>query len=433
MMLSSLTDVYNIFLQHPQIVTDSRSISPSCIFFALRGERFNGNQYALEALEKGASWVVIDEPEHKLNARCLLVDNVLRTLQDLAKRHRNRFNIPLIGITGTNGKTTTKELIHSVLSSTFNVVSTQGNLNNHIGVPLTLLKLGSDTRIAVVEMGANHPGEIDFLCDIARPNYGIITNTGRAHLEGFGSFEGVVSTKTELYRFLSSSMGKVFVNSEDSILMCHSADLDRITYGFGDSAQMKAVYDSSSEILNVNITPPGGNSFSIHSRLFGDYNALNILAAACIGNYFSISNENIKQAVESYLPSNNRSQLKKSGKNLLLLDAYNANPSSMESALRYFASSSYDDKVIILGDMLELGAESENLHIHILKLIEELSFAEVYLVGPVFTRVNTKREFLCFNDSELARLWFSHHILSGKTVLLKGSRGIKLETIEDTL
>ena len=282
-------------------------------------------------------------------------------------------------------------------------------------------------------MGANHPGEIDFLCSIASPVYGIITNVGRAHLEGFGSFEGVVKTKTELYRFLAEAKGKVFVNCDDQLLMQQSDKMERITYGFDDSAWLRGLSRKTGDFVDLTIQEPGKDAFDVPSKLFGDYNAVNILASACIGRYFSVSNEAIKQAIKSYEPSSNRSQLKSSGKNTLLMDAYNANPSSMEAALRYFASSAYDNKAVILGDMLELGTESDSLHIYILKLLEELSFTDVCLVGPVFTRLNTKREFLCFGDSELARLWFSHHTPGGKTIMLKGSRGIKLETISDIL
>ncbi|MCX6283800.1 MAG: UDP-N-acetylmuramoyl-tripeptide--D-alanyl-D-alanine ligase [Bacteroidetes bacterium] len=428
-MFSSFTDIYSIFLQHPQIVTDSRNLSPSCIFFALKGEHFNGNRFASEALEKGAAWVVVDEPESRINPQCILVQDVLKTLQDLACHHRRQFKIPVIAVTGTNGKTTTKELTSKVLEEKYNVVSTAGNLNNHIGVPLTLLRLDSDTRIAVIEMGANHPGEIDFLCSIALPDYGIITNIGKAHLEGFGGFQGVISTKTELYRFLAERNGKCFVNADDSLLMQHSKGIERITYGFGQAAWLRGSFEGSRDFINVSIGDSNGTTFSIHSKLFGDYNAVNILASACIGRYFKIGDTEIKLAIESYEPSNNRSQVKSTGKNMLIMDAYNANPSSMEAALRYFASADYNNKALILGDMLELGAESDALHIQILRLLEELSFTEVYLVGPVFTRVNTKREFLCFDDSELARLWFSHQGLEGKTVLFKGSRGMKLETV----
>jgi UDP-N-acetylmuramoyl-tripeptide--D-alanyl-D-alanine ligase len=432
-MFSVLTEIYKIFLKHPVIVTDSRNLNPSCIFFALKGERFNGNHFAAEALEKGAAWVVVDEPEYKINHQCLLVEDVLKTLQDLARLHRRSFQIPVIAVTGTNGKTTTKELINAVLSKKYTVVSTAGNLNNHIGVPLTLLRLRKDTQIAVIEMGANHPGEIDFLCSIASPVYGIITNVGRAHLEGFGSFEGVVRTKTELYRFLAAAKGKVFVNCDDPLLMQQSDNIKRITYGSDGSAWLCGLSGKAGNFIDVTIKQQGTDAFAVHSKLFGDYNAVNILASACIGRYFSVSNEAIKQAIESYEPAGNRSQIKTSGKNILLMDAYNANPSSMEAALRFFASSAYDNKAVILGDMLELGTESDSLHIFILKLLEKLSFTDVCLVGPVFTRLNARREFLCFGDSELARLWFSHHTPEGKTIMLKGSRGIKLETISEIL
>lgn len=427
------SDLYNIFLKHPQIVTDSRNISPSCLFFALKGERFNGNHFASAALEQGAAYVVVDEPEYKTGSRCILVGDVLKTLQDLARHHRSTFTFPVIGVTGTNGKTTTKELISAVLSTKYKVISTAGNLNNHIGVPLTLLRLNNETGIAVIEMGANHPGEIDFLCRIALPGFGLITNAGRAHLEGFGSFEGVVKTKTELYRFLSETGGKIFVNQGDSVLMEHLAELDHITYGFDEHAFLKGSIAESKDFVRIELQQHNGNTLGIQSKLFGDYNAINILAAACIGRYFKVSDEDIRQAVESYTPSNNRSQVRQTGNNTLVMDAYNANPSSMEASLRFFAASAYENKVILLGDMLELGAESDSLHKHILKLIEELQFPEVYLVGPVFTRVNTRRENICFGDSDLARLWFSHHSLASKSILLKGSRGIRLETISEVL
>jgi len=432
-MFSSLTDIYSAFLQHSAIVTDSRNLLPSCMFFALKGERFNGNRFASEALEKGAAWVVIDDPGYKVNSQCLLVENVLTTLQGLANHHRRQFSIPIIAITGTNGKTTTKELISSVLSAKYTIISTSGNLNNHIGVPLTLLRINNETRMAVVEMGANHPGEIDFLCRIALPGYGLVTNIGKAHLEGFGGYEGVVMTKTELYRFLASVNGKVFVNSGDSLLMKHSEGIDCITYAIGDPAWLSGKQETSGDLVTVKFLHENSKEVEVHSKLFGNYNAINIMAAACIGKYFDVGDDKIKLALESYQPSNNRSQVKITQKNLLLLDAYNANPSSMEAALRFFASSSYENKMVILGDMLELGDESDNLHESVLKLLEELSFGEVYLVGPVFTRVNNKREFICFNDSELARLWFSHHQPTGKSILLKGSRGIKLENVSEIL
>ena len=432
-MFSSLSDLYKIFTEHPRIVTDSRIIIPSCIFFALKGDRFNGNHFAAAALEQGAAYVIIDEPEYQTDARCLLVENVLLTLQDLARHHRCTLTIPVIGITGTNGKTTTKELISAVLSRKYKVVNTTGNLNNHIGVPLTLLRMDRETGIAVIEMGANHPGEIDFLCRIALPGYGIITNVGKAHLEGFGSFEGVVRTKTELYRFLSETGGKVFINSADSILMEHSLETGHITYGFDEKDFLRGSLAESGDFVRLNLTMKDGGILGIQSRLFGGYNAPNILASACIGRYFDVSDEDIRLAIESYTPANNRSQVRQTDRNTLVLDAYNANPSSMEAALRFFACSTYENKVVILGDMLELGGESDTLHTHILQILGELQFPEVYLVGPVFTRVNTKRENICFTDSDLAKLWFSHHSISSKTILLKGSRGMKLETIAEIL
>ncbi|MCX6282477.1 MAG: UDP-N-acetylmuramoyl-tripeptide--D-alanyl-D-alanine ligase [Bacteroidetes bacterium] len=432
-MFSSLTEIYNIFLQHPDVVTDSRNLVPSCFFFALRGERFNGNHFAAEALEKGAAMVLVDEPEYKINPQCILVEDVLKTLQELALHHRKQFNIPVLAITGTNGKTTTKELVSRVLETRYNVISTTGNLNNHIGVPLTLLRLKRDTHIAVIEMGANHPGEIDFLCRIALPDHGIITNIGKAHLEGFGGFEGVIKTKTELYHFLADTNGKVFVNAGDSLLMQLSEGLEKITYGFTASAWLRGSLEKQGDLNSFMIGQTDGENLPVQSKLFGDYNAVNILASACIGRYFEVSDQDIRLAVESYEPSNNRSQVKTTLHNILILDAYNANPSSMEAALRFFASSDYLNKMVILGDMLELGNESDEYHKHILALLEELSFEDVYLVGPTFTRINTRREFLCFGDSILAKLWLEHHAPEGKSILLKGSRGMKLETVAEIL
>jgi len=425
--------LYNTFLNHPCIITDSRLITQGSIFFALRGEHFNGNEYAAAAFEKGAAAAVVDDPLYQVNDQCFLVENVLKTLQELAAYHRKKMDIPVIAVTGTNGKTTTKELTGAVLSRKFRLVCTEGNLNNHIGVPLTLLRMNKDTQIAVIEMGANHTGEIDFLCNIAHPSFGIITNAGKAHLEGFGSFEGVVQTKTELYRFLSARQGKVFVNYDDPLLMERSKGLDRVTYGLDEKAWLSGTSSLREEMVSVSIKTFNGETFQVQSALFGAYNALNILAAACIGRYFQVDDQDVCSAIESYRPSNNRSQVKSTGRNLLIMDAYNANPSSMEAALRSFSGSSYGNQSLILGDMLELGSESEAEHLHILRLIETLGFGDVYLVGPVFTSLNSRREYLCFTDSELALLWLSHHPLSGRTILLKGSRGIKLETVIDAL
>ncbi len=398
------------------------------MFFALRGETFNGNQFAGPALESGAACVVVDDPQYVLNQSCILVDDVLTTLQALAKHHRTEFTIPVIAITGTNGKTTTKELINRVLSTRYKTLATQGNLNNHIGVPLTLLNIDNDTEVAIIEMGANHPGEIDFLCKIAQPGFGLITNIGRAHLDGFGSYEGVIRTKTELYRFLGKHDGAVFINTDDSVLKEHSPGIRAITYGHAP-ADVAVNNITADPFVCMDMLLRDEVALRIESNIYGGYNSGNILAAACIGQYFNISPANIKSAIEGYRPENNRSQITKTDRNLLVLDAYNANPSSMKAALETFAGASYTEKTLILGDMLELGKETDPEHLAVLELIEQLCFEHVYLVGPVFTRLNSKRKNHCFQDSDLARMWLDHHKIENATVLVKGSRGIHLEKL----
>jgi len=351
-------------------------------------------------------------------------------LQQLANHHRKQFRIPVLAITGTNGKTTTKELINAVLSKKYQTLATTGNLNNHIGVPLTLLKLKPDTEIAIVEMGANHLGEIDLLTRIAEPTHGIITNIGKAHLEGFGGFEGVVRAKTELYRYLKSRHGIVFVNNDNPLLVQYSNGMKVIHYKTGKTTGIDEQNHPDDHYLRMEIKIDE-QEITLSTKLFGSYNAENILAAACIGHFFGVEPEKIKEAIESYQPQNNRSQVLKTRSNLLILDMYNANPSSMEPALQDFAGSTYVRKVIVLGDMLELGSECDKEHQDILELIEKLGFTEVFLVGPVFTRLNTKREWLCFQDSELARMWLDHHRINEAVILLKGSRGIKLEKLVD--
>jgi len=424
--------LYTIFLEHPVISTDSRKIEPGCLFFALRGESFNGNQFVAKAMAEGASFAIVDDPSAQINERCILVENVLTSLQNLARHHRRQFSIPLIAITGTNGKTTTRELCNAVLSEKYITLSTLGNLNNHIGVPLTLLRLRPDTQIAVIEMGANHPGEIDFLCNIALPAYGLITNVGKAHLEGFGSFEGVIRTKTELYRFLKSRGGQVFVNQDDPFLMEHATDLEKITYGL-TSGELSAQSLFSDTYLKLDLVFKDQLQVTVNSHLYGKYNADNMMAAACIGQHFGVEPEKIREAVENYRPVNHRSQIMQTSANLLILDAYNANPSSMRQAIENFAESSSPNKTLVLGDMAELGEASFPEHEAILQLIDEKGFSSVFLVGPIFTMLNTKRENTCFHDSEMARLWFDHHRLKDATILLKGSRKIGLEKIIETL
>lgn len=428
----TVKDLYDLFLKNPVISTDSRQVPEGALFFALKGDQFDGNEFAGVALEKGASFAIIDDPKHKNDERCILVDNVLIALQKLANHHRKKFSIPVLAITGTNGKTTTKELISAILSSKYRTLATEGNLNNHIGVPLTLLKLRPDTEFAIVEMGANHPGEIDFLCRIAEPTHGIITNIGKAHLEGFGGFEGVVSTKTELYRYLEASGGTAFVNTANTILAEHSKGMKIISYETGNNGSPVNPDDPEDPFLKMEIQIDG-KRLQLSTRLFGRHNSENIFAAVCIGQYFNVEAEKIREAIEGYQPSNNRSQVHKTGSNILILDMYNANPSSMELALRNFAESGYKNKGLILGDMLELGQACDPEHQLILELIEQLGFHDVYLVGPVFTRLNRKREWICFHDSDLARMWFEHHKIKDAAILIKGSRGIRLEKIVELI
>jgi UDP-N-acetylmuramoyl-tripeptide--D-alanyl-D-alanine ligase len=423
-------NLYNLFLQHPEISIDSRQLPEGCLFFGMKGEHFDGNEFAGYALENGASYAIIDDSQYGTDDRCILVENVLDTLQHLANQHRNQFRIPILAITGTNGKTTTKELIHSVLSKKYKTLATTGNLNNHIGVPLTLLKLRPETEIAIIEMGANHPGEIDLLCRITEPTHGIITNIGKAHLEGFGGFEGVISTKTELFRFLKSRQGTAFVNIGNPLLVKYTEGMKIIPYDCSEANFKDEQTDQIDSFLKMKIKI-NEQEIILSTKLFGTYNAENILAAVCIGHYFNVDPGQIKDAIESYQPQNNRSQILQTRNNLLILDMYNANPSSMELALQNFSKSNYKRKVLILGDMLELGRDCDKEHQNILDLIEKIGFSEVYLTGPVFSRLNTKREWICFQDSELARIWFDHHRLTDAAILIKGSRGIKLERVSD--
>ena len=428
----TINELYELFRKHPSITTDSRYIPDNSLFFALKGDNFDGNAFAENALIKGAVYAIIDNEKYNTSSSCILVENVLKTLQDLALHHRQHFTVPVIAITGSNGKTTTKELISKVLSSHYRIIATEGNLNNHIGVPLTLLKLKQPLDMAVIEMGANHQNEIEFLSTIACPTHGIITNIGKAHLEGFGGFDGVIKTKTELYRYLKLNQGKVFVNSGNPLLMQYLQEIHFITYGTSETATLYGKNIPGSDWVNIEVHFRETTEI-IHSHLFGHYNTENILAAACIGQYFDVPPEKIKVAIENYFPDNNRSQIKKTERNFLALDAYNANPSSMEESLTHFAGTNYENKNVILGDMLELGKESDAEHLRLLELIKTFNFQSVYLVGPVFTRLCQEIDWHCFQDSDLAKLWFEHHPVTGKTILIKGSRGIKLEKLVETL
>lgn len=431
-LMSSIEELYKTYLKHTAISTDSRTIAPDGLFFALKGVNFNGNLFAESALQKGGAFAIIDDANLKKNPRYILVDDVPKTLQNLASFHRDHLFIPVIAVTGSNGKTTTKELISDILSKKYKTIATRSNLNNHIGVPLTLLSITQDTEIAIIEMGANHPREIRFLCDLAKPNYGIITNIGKAHLEGFGSFEGVINAKTELFQYLKEHQGMAFINADNPLLMDYSTGLKKFTFGEHSLADYTGRLTDTRSMVKFEIDP-GGKRIPVHSHLYGSYNFENLMAAASIGHYFKIGPEEIKSAIENYMPSNNRSQILETSHNLLILDAYNANPTSMEIAIENFSKTEYRNKIVILGDMLELGAYSENEHLNILKLLEEKEFKGIYLVGPVFTKLCMKNEWICFQDSELARLWFDHHKMEGATVLIKGSRGIRMEQIAAVL
>lgn len=430
--MTTTEQLYAVFKKYPLISTDSRQIEKDSLFFALKGENFNGNTFAKTALEKGAAFAIIDEPEYVLPEQTILVSDVLQALKDLATHHRKKLGIPILGITGTNGKTTTKELIAAVLSEKFNVGYTQGNLNNHIGVPLTLLKMNTQTEFGVVEMGANHPGEIDHLCSIADPDFGIITNVGKAHLEGFGSFEGVIRTKTELYRYLQNKDGLVFYNADNPILSEQiQPNKRKLSYGT-KSAGFTGELLNSPPFVNVKANFKKGVLY-LNTKLIGEYNFENILAAACIGNYFEVDPLKIQSALKSYTPRNNRSQLIVKGNISIFLDAYNANPTSMSASIKSFMQTPAEINYLILGDMLELGDYSEFEHTNILTQLEEYSEIIVYLVGENFEKSagNKKHNWHTFgNVQQLCDYILANPVKNGR-VLIKGSRGIQLEKVMD--
>ena len=431
--------LYELFKQHPVICTDSRNCPQGSIFFALKGDNFNANAFAAKALEAGCAYAVVDEENFAVDERYVLVDNVLESLQELARYHRRELGTTIIGITGTNGKTTTKELIASVLKEKYDVHFTQGNLNNHIGVPLTLLQLTAHHKLAVIEMGANHPGEIRLLSSIACPDYGIITNVGKAHLEGFGSFEGVKTTKAELYEYIFASGKKIFLNQGNEHLreMAERSGFttaERICgYMLTDTVSGKETTGkiiSCSPFLKMECNT--GHRFAVDTQLIGAYNAENVLAAVTIGHFFGVSNESIKAGLEKYTPKNNRSQLTVTDKNRLVVDAYNANPTSMKAAIVNFGQMEVDRKVLILGDMLELGEQSETEHQAIVDLLKSYSFDRVILVGPLFGQ--TDHPYECYsNADDLLSALRAEQNISDCYVLVKGSRGIKLEKVLEVL
>ena len=423
---------YQLFRQHPVVTTDSRNIPHNSLFFALKGDNFNGNQFAAEALLKGAAFAVIDEPEFDTNDQMILVDDVLQCLQQLALYHRSQLNVKILSITGTNGKTTTKELIAAVLSKKFNIHYTQGNLNNHIGVPLTILSMTSETEIGIIEMGASHPGEIKLLCEITDPDFGIVTNIGKAHLEGFGTFEEIIKTKSEMYDYLRAKDGKCFINADNPLLVNQAKDVEQISYGKSTGYFMTGELATTDYNLVVKALFPKGWLY-LKSKLIGDYNFENLLAAACVGKYFKVDPLLIQEALEEYTPSNNRSQLIRNEKNTIIMDAYNANPTSMMMALTNFANIHHDRKCLILGDMLELGEASDIEHQKIADYVESQSFHDVFLVGAQFKKTTTGKEKKKFDNIELLSNCLKEQPIENEFILIKGSRGIHLEKILELL
>jgi UDP-N-acetylmuramoyl-tripeptide--D-alanyl-D-alanine ligase len=418
----NIAHLYKLYAQNYLIDTDSRKVRKESVFFGLKGENFNGNKFAAQALESGSRYAVIDEEKYNTHTNTILVDDVLLTLQELANFHRRQLNIPIIALTGSNGKTTSKELINAVLSRKFDTASTAGNLNNHIGVPLTLLAMTPKTEIGIVEMGANHLKEIEFLCRIAEPNYGYITNFGKAHLEGFGSYKGVIEGKSELYKYLRSSNGTVFMNNDDAMQVKQSFGITNISFNKNFIPFIAADPFVIIQFKNTRI----------ESQLIGKYNYNNLAAAIAIGNYFKISEKDIKYALEAYIPSNNRSQLINKDHVKIILDAYNANPSSMKAALENFNDLNAENKIIFLGDMFELGEESATEHQNIAQMATSYNFSKVYLIGKAFSTVKVKNAFVYDSFDNFKN---STHIkkINKATILIKGSRGMALERILDLL
>jgi UDP-N-acetylmuramoyl-tripeptide--D-alanyl-D-alanine ligase len=411
-----ISEIYELYKTSNGITTDTRKIKDNCLFFALKGEEFNGNKFAQKALDSGAAFAVIDQEKFKTSRKTILVENVLTTLQSLANFHRHKLNAPIISLTGSNGKTTTKELINVILSKKYNTSSTFGNLNNHIGVPLTLLSMTEKTEIGIIEMGANHLKEIELLASISEPDFGYITNFGKAHLEGFGGIKGVIKGKSELYDYLRENSKKVFINTKDSLQIELSKKIDPIFFG------EKTRLVKTDPFLVIEYT-----DLEIHTNLIGEYNFSNINAAIAVGEYFKVSAIDIKQALQSYTPTNNRSQIIKKGNSKIILDAYNANPTSMKAALDNFGTIAAKEKIIVLGDMFELGETSIKEHQTILELSESLNFTEIHLIGENFSKTKVSKAIL-HSNFEAFKDTFKP---SSATYLIKGSRGMALERILD--
>lgn len=418
----NIVELYEIYKHYPSVQTDTRKLKKGDLFFALRGPHFNANAFAETALANGAAYAVIDDAQYNTHANMILVEDALQTLQQLALYHRNQFSIPFIGITGSNGKTTTKELIHAVIGAKFKTYTTYGNLNNHIGVPLTILKIGMDAEMAVIEMGANHIGEIASYCEYARPDHGLITNIGKAHLEGFGSPEGVRKGKGELFDHLRSNGGIAFVMWDYKYLREMSKGIKKvIRYGTTNADVTGSVLQSEPflEILAEEVV--------IRTKLVGSYNLPNVLAAVAIGRYFNIDMHRIKDALENYTPSNSRSQLIERDGNKYILDAYNANPSSMKVAIENFEKISSNNKILVLGAMAELGEQSQAEHLEIIRLIQQYEWKDVILVGGDFLKV--KGPYKTFDDSLTAAGWLKNQKIKNSYFLIKGSRSMQMERL----
>lgn len=421
----NIAALYQLYLQHPQVSTDSRNVKAGDLYFALKGEKFNGNQFALASLEKGAAYAIIDEDIHVEDARLIRVPDVLTTLQQLAAHHRNQFTIPFIAITGSNGKTTTKELVSAVLSTHFITYTTQGNLNNHIGIPLTILRIQPDAQMAVIEMGANHQHEIEGYCLYAQPTHGVITNCGKAHLEGFGGEEGVKKGKGELFQFLSSHHGTAFAFADYDYLHTLSQQVPTVIWYGTTSGILQGKVALAMPFLQVGIS--GAMEMTIATQLVGNYNLPNVLCAATIGHHFGVPAEKIKQAIENYLPSNSRSQLLQWRNNEVILDAYNANPSSMQLAIENFAQMPGQHKILMLGAMMELGASSIEEHKALVQLIQQYTWEQVVLVGGDFGKI--QHPYLYFPDAATAKIWLEEQHPQKKQILLKGSRSMQMEKV----
>jgi len=434
----SIEELYACFQESDfKICTDTRQLEPGALFVCLKGENFNANQFAAKAIESGCRYAIVDEEQYLVHPNIKFVDNTLSALQKLANYHRKQFNLPVLAITGSNGKTTNKELIHAVLEKKYKTIATIGNLNNHIGVPLTLLRLRKEHEFLIVEMGANHQGEIAQLCRIAEPDYGLITNIGKAHLEGFGGVEGVIKGKSEMYVYIRNNKGKVFVNGDDKLLCSLAEGIECISYGTGPQNMVKGREIGNKEKLAFvylvqSGTSPIKETLSIQTHLIGAYNLPNCLAAACIGNYFSVPEEDIREALQRYSPNMNRSQLVQTEKNKIILDAYNANPNSMLLAIENFAKLPDQNKLALLGDMFELGIHSQEEHQKIIDLLKQNKIRNAILVGDMFSTLNTS-PYLNFKTTNACKSHLMTAGISNHTILIKGSRGMKMEVLQEVL